>query len=62
MSFKSSEGTPGRRIITAEAFRAELAAGLALAALFGLLFLSSLAGEIRSAVVGRAGGLREPAG
>lgn len=64
MSFKSSEGMPGRRVITAEAFRAELAAGLALAALFGLLFFSSLEGEIASAVAGRVAGcgFREPAG
>ena len=50
MSFKSSGGTPGRRIITADAFRA---ARLALAALLGLLFCSSFEGEIASVVAGR---------
>lgn len=51
-------------MITAEAFRADFAAGLALAALFGLIFFSSLEGEAASAVAGRAAfcGLLEPAG
>ena len=59
-----SAGTTACRVITAEAFRAELAAGPALAALLGLLFLSSLEGEVASAVAGRAAvcGLLEPAG
>lgn len=51
-------------VITAEAFRADFAAGLALAALFGLIFFSSLEGDSASAVAGRAAvcGLLEPAG
>lgn len=52
------------RVITAEAFRADFAAGLALAALCGLSFFSNLEGEVASAVAGRAAfcGLLEPAG
>lgn len=40
--------------MTAEARRAALAAGPALAALLGLVFLSNLEGEAASAVAGRA--------
>lgn len=60
----SSAGTTGCRVMTAEALRAAVAAGPALAALLGLVFLSSLEGEAASAVAGRAAGcgLLAPAG
>lgn len=59
-----SAGTTGCRVMTAEALRAAVAAGPALAALLGLVFLSSLEGETASAMAGRAAvcGLLGPAG
>ena len=63
-SLMLSAGTAGCRVMTAEALRAAVVAGPALAALLGLVFLSSLEGDTASAVAGRAAacGLLGPAG